>query len=189
MAELAIDPGIKTGGALGFGSGEPPIVFLIERPTAHQTYRIVRRAKELAAARGEKLGLVVEDQHLARHEKANPASTIHLARSAERWVFVAELLGAHVTRVQPASWRTELSPVSPVDDAGEKLTPKQRARILVPRLWSSLELCRGELGSDPLAPCPTDELPLDTVEAIVMGRWRLVGDGKHDRRAPKKRKS
>ncbi len=185
MAVITIDPGARTGGCFMVSAGSP-IAFAIESPTIWQIYRI----EQWALARllpGEPLELVVEDQHVARGPRANPASTITLARNAERWIVVAEQLGIPWSRVRPASWHTALAEVPKHDEAAEVLTPKQRAVILVRRLWPSLLFCRGEVGRDELAPRATSKLPQDPVEAIVMARWRVHGAGRARREAPRKR--
>ena len=185
MAVLSIDPGTRTGGCLMPAAG-PPIAFAIESPTIWQIYRIENWAFTRRQT-GEPLELVVEDQHVARGPRANPASTITLARNAERWIVVAEQLGIPWSRVRPASWHTALAEVPKHDDEGEVLTPKQRAVILVRRLWPSLPFCRGEIGRDELEERATSKLPQDPVEAIVMARWRVHGAGRTRREAPRKR--
>lgn len=187
MAVLAIDPGTKTGGALLASTGDP-LAFAIEEPTVWQRYRIVRWAVEWAKLRGEALEFVVEDQHLTRGPRANPAATIALVRDAERWITVVVLLGVAWIRVRPSSWHVELASVPKVDDDGHERTPKDRARILVERLWPAVELCRGEPGEDPFVASASATMPMDSVEAIVMARWRLAaGKGKRREAAPRKR--
>lgn len=187
MAVLAIDPGKKTGGCL-LSHGALPIAFAITTPPAWQIFRIVRWAAAQALERGEELELFVEDQHLARGPKVNPASTIDLARRAERWAMTADLLGLRWRREQPSRWHVELASVPAIDDDGRKLTQKQRAAILVQRLYVELPYCRGELGHDLIGPCPTTTLPQDPIEAIVMARFASFNTSRPKRgQAPKKR--
>ena len=187
MAVLAIDPGAKTGGALLDSSGSA-LAFAISDPTIWQRYRIVRWAVAWAKERGESLEIVIEDQHLGRGGKANPATTIELVRRAERWIAIAELLAVPWSRVSPSTWHTELASVPAYDEQGEHRTPKQRAAILVPRLWPEVGLCRGEPGVDPFASVASTKLPQDPVEAIVMARWRL-GFGRVREAAPRRKKA
>ena len=181
MAVLAIDPGAATAGALILACRPEPILFELHEPTAIQIYRAVRWAKDEAAEHGEKLELFAEDQYLERGGKANPRSMILIARSAERWLFAAELLGCRTAPEQASVWREPM--IKTVDPAaGSK---KKRTKIFAVRIWPELEIRRGEPATTEGEREPTAKMKSDPIDAAVMARWRI---GLAVRQAPLKRR-
>ena len=206
MAILAIDPGTKTGGALFLVDGAP-VIFTLTKPDMFAIVRVVKWAKAMArvpkriddegnviewSEPGSALELVTEDQHLGRGSKANPATTLSIARAAERWIAVAELFGLRTIQVQPATWREPLLGSIPKRDSitGATLDKKARTKLLVQRLWAELELHKGEPASTPSKRVNTTrgKLPGDPIDAVGLGYWRLIkGSARPRERAPKKR--
>jgi hypothetical protein len=189
MVVLTIDPGSKLAGCL-LGDASMPWVFEIRKPTAAQVIRVVRWAKVWADERGgEKLELVIEDQHIARGSTANLASVLSVARSAERWVFAAELYGIQTVRAQPASWRSPVvKSVAKLDENGEALDLKARTQVAVGRLWPTVLHCKGEPGVVEFVERETKTFASDPCDAMGMARWRQMG-GALKVRLPSKRAS
>jgi hypothetical protein len=190
MAVLTIDPGTKTGGALTSESRPSPLVFMITVPSAWAIYRIIRWAKAWAEVRGEKLELATEGQFLARGPSANLASTLHTARAAERWIVIAELLGVPTIQITASTWQgPSFKSIPTHGPTGKKLSTKERAAILVRRLWPALDLCVGEPSDgEAWVEISTAELASDPCDAVVMGRWRMLAGRLRPRaKAPKKR--
>ena len=182
MAVLAIDPGAATAGALILACRPEPILFELHEPTAIQIYRAVRWAKDEAAAHGEKLELFTEGQYLARGDRANPHSTLMIARSAERWLFAAELLGCRTAQEQASVWREPM--IKTVDPgSGSK---KKRTQLFAARTWPELEIRRGEPATTEGEREPTAKMKSDPIDAAVMARWRI---GLSTKQAPLKRRS
>lgn len=185
MAILAIDPGTKTGGALFLGGA--PIIFTLTKPDAFAIVRVVKWAKEGLPS----IELVIEDQHIGRGPKANPATTLSITRAAERWIVIAELFGVKTIQVQPSTWREPLLVGVPKRDrTGKVLDKKARTKILIQRLWSELELHRGEPATTPSQRVNTirGKLPGDPIDALGLGYWRLTkGSARPREKAPKKR--
>jgi hypothetical protein len=190
VAVLTIDPGTKTGGALTSESRPAPLVFMITTPSAWSIYRIIRWAKAWADARGEKLELATEGQFLARGPSANLSSTLHTARAAERWIVIAELLGVPTIQITASTWQgPSFKSIPTHGPTGKKLSTKERAAILVARLWPAIDLCVGEPSDDAAwVETSTAELASDPCDAVVMGRWRMLAGRLRPRaKAPKKR--
>jgi len=209
MAILAIDPGTKTGGAL-FLDGAP-IVFTLTSPSVFAIVRVIKWAlaesnapqrldresaesakcrQILAPTDPSPLELVTEDQHVARGPRANPAATLSIARAAERWITIAELFGARTIQVQPSTWREPLIASVSKTMNGKVLDKKVRTKLLVQRLWSELELHKGEPATTPGRRVSTTKgkLPQDPIDAIAMGYWRMTKGAERPReKAPKKR--
>lgn len=168
MDVLAIDPGTKVGGALKL-AGFDPIAFTMRSPSARQIYDAVRWAMRLAD--GRRLRLVTEDQFLGRGKKANPQSTLSVARSAERWLTIGDLLGLRCDQIMTEVWRAPV--IADVDASlGDK---KRRTLIKVARLWPRVMFYDGAVG-DPLRleMLETLELPQDPVDALGMMRWATM---------------
>lgn len=190
MAVLTIDPGAKTGGALlspqWLEAG--PLIFTISKPTGFEIYRAIRWAKGEAAKLGEQLELLTEGQFLGRGDKANPASTLDVARAAERWLVLAELQGVARLQVQPSEWQgPSFASVEPCKPSGAKRTSKEKSMIVAERCWPALRLCRGEPSVGEWSLVEVGLLPSDPIDAAVMARWRL-GRGQARPRAPRKPK-
>lgn len=164
--KLAIDPGADCAGAL-LETNMPPLVFLIHKPTSGAVWRMMRHC-----TRDGPVELVVEDQMLQRGEHANVQSLLSLARAAEKWIVVAELLGMSWIRVHPSTWREPM--IASVPEEGDNDSKKKRTKRLAARLWPEVEVCRGELGRDVVKIQKTIRLANHVTDAMIMARWRSL---------------
>lgn len=167
MHALAIDPGQKTGGAL-WPAGRDPIAFALHKPTAAQIYAVIRWATSVC---GDKPLLVAEGQFLGRGPRANPQTTLDIARAAERWLTIGELLG--LPREQPLAsrWRGPL--IAGVD--GKDV--KARTRAAVSRLWPQVLLGAAGLGGIEerlVETANSKACPQDSIDALGMVYWAMV---------------
>jgi hypothetical protein len=182
VAVLGIDPGSDTAGALILACRPDPILFELREPTAAQIYRAVRWAKAEAETAGEALELVTEDQYVARGKKANAQSTLSVARSAERWLTIAELLGVRSTQAHPSTWRSPMIKSVPASDG----SLKERTQIYAARLWPEVEVRRGEPATTDGEVLETASLKTDPIDALVMAKWRAM---QLSSKAPRKRRA
>lgn len=145
--------------------GRPlPIVFEINKPSARQIYGFVRWCQRLVESQREVLEVVVEDQYLG----LNPQSMLSVARSAERVLTVAELLGLRTWQVMPATWQSPCMATVPKS----KGSTKARVKIAAAREFPEVEMRdSADLSAEGEA-VSTGDLKYDPCDALMMAKWR-----------------
>jgi hypothetical protein len=173
----ATDPGSTTGVAI-FG-GSTPAFAKFEQPTQAQIRAILEWAKSASEAHSQSLLWVVEDQHAKIRwvpgKDGVEVPTIDfpaiksLIRAAAVWVVLCGELGIEVEYVMPGVWQGPMLRTAPKKLAGEQLTTKQRAQIVVRETWD--EVARFSDTPAKVKRVPSAKIPQDPCDAILIGRW------------------
>lgn len=184
MSALTIDPGASTGVTLQLAN-RLPITFAVREPTSRLVLDLIRWAQAYADGAGDPLTLIIVEAQFVQPRKGpggkdtiNWPSLAKLARSASRWVVVADLLKIESRDVPPGEWQgPSFASVEKVDANGKVLTTKQRSKIVCERAWSEVDRGTVEQQSDgtwkilPLVRVPIAKVTKDQRDSLAMARW------------------
>lgn len=175
MSHAAIDPGRATGVALYANSGMP-ICAKLSDPGATEIFDFCRWLTGHGFTT-----LIVEDQHLPRPRivrgqivwPINWPALKTLILIADRWVCCGELFGLEVVRAKPAEWQGPMLASTPkvIQDSGQKLSTKQRAKIVVASTWEQVRRWSEPSMPDEAKLVSASKIPHDVCDAILIGRW------------------
>jgi hypothetical protein len=175
---ISIDGGDNTAAAIF--SWPNPAVTSIKEPTPAIADALLGWCQDAAAARGETLTLVVEDQYAKIRwamigGKMQPTidlpALLSVARSTEIWVVLAGLRGIPWVRVLASKWQGKMLP-------GKKaLGTKAAAREAFAEIWPTVWRFEGLPTPDKLKEVKATRVNEHIRDASLQGRWFfLFGD-------------